>query len=48
MNNIFLLFDDQMGDFPKDATENIDWSSCKNYFKEVWYVGRTRCIYKIL
>ncbi|MCK5084799.1 MAG: hypothetical protein KAQ64_04045 [Candidatus Pacebacteria bacterium] len=48
MSDIFLLIDDQMGDFPKSATNGIDWNFYKNYFKEVWYVGRTCCIYKIL
>lgn len=48
MSDIFLLIDDQMGDFPKNATSNIDWSPYEKYFKEVWYVGRTCCIYKIL
>jgi hypothetical protein len=48
MSDIFLLIDDQMGDFLKSATSDIDWSPYEKYFKEVWYVGRTCCIYKIL
>lgn len=48
MSDIFLLIDDQMGDFPENATKNIDWSPYDKFFKEVWYVGRTKCIYKIL
>jgi hypothetical protein len=48
MSDIFLLIDDQMGDFPKSAVNNINWNPYKNYFKEVWYIGRTCCIYKIL
>ena len=48
MSDIFLLIDDQMGDFPKTATKNINWSPYDKFFKEVWYVGRTKCIYKIL
>jgi hypothetical protein len=48
MSDIFLLIDDQMGDFPKSAMENVDWNPYDKFFKEVWYVGRTKCIYKIL
>lgn len=48
MSDVFLLIDDQMGDFPKSAANDINWNPYKNYFKEVWYIGRTCCIYKIL